>query len=411
MTTVQRFDRQPIKVKPKRTPQGFLRVDGNLTRTGVFTYMRVDGTIQRELRLPEEVFAQETLDSFSMLPITDDHPPRFLDENNTKDFGCGWTGENVRRDGDFVANACQISDKSLIGKVERGDSRELSMGYTSELEFTPGVTHSIAGIPDGMRYDAIQRKIRGNHVAVVRRGRAGPEARLRMDAATAWMEDEDEGPGTGEQQTQDSNSQPREKVMPNITYKHDGMEYQDAQIPALVDKLKAEHATALAAAQKRADDATKLVGELQAKHDKLTEAVEKKDSELKAMPERIRGEIIARQQLLAAAVKILGPEVKLDALSEKEIKVAVISKVKPKRDLKNREDSYINVAFDDVVEESQHEDADRQDTHNALAGARGAAEEAATTGGAQREDAESARLKMIEENQNLWKRGSAAAKS
>lgn len=54
------------------------------------------------------------------------------------------------------------------------EDRELSCGYTLDLDETSGVT------PDGEHYDAVQRNIRYNHLAIVHRGRAGV-SRLNMD--------------------------------------------------------------------------------------------------------------------------------------------------------------------------------------------------------------------------------------
>ena len=48
------------------------------------------------------------------------------------------------------------------------EKRELSLGYSCVYEWTPGVF-------EGQPYDAIQRKLRGNHLALVREGRMGPE--------------------------------------------------------------------------------------------------------------------------------------------------------------------------------------------------------------------------------------------
>ena len=83
----------------------------------------------------------------------------------------------LRKDGEFVAGELLVTDADLIKKLEDGAARELSCGYNCDLDEKPGVT------ADGLRYDAIQRNIRGNHVAVVPKGRAGPEARVRMDGA------------------------------------------------------------------------------------------------------------------------------------------------------------------------------------------------------------------------------------
>ena len=52
--------------------------------------------------------------------------------------------------------------------------KELSLGYNLTLEETPGVWN-------GQEYDAIQRDIRINHLALVREARAGDQARLNID--------------------------------------------------------------------------------------------------------------------------------------------------------------------------------------------------------------------------------------
>lgn len=180
-----RFDRGTLR-PPKRLPDGRLRVDAHLTRTGVFVYRLADGTERREYRPPEEVFHADALDSFAMVPVTDDHPAGLVTAKNARDVAIGWTGETIRRDGDHVAAAMMFADDRAIAKVDRG-KRELSCGYTCDLEETSGVS------PEGERYDVIQRNIRGNHVALVDMGRAGPTARLRMDGA-AYMVDADPAP-------------------------------------------------------------------------------------------------------------------------------------------------------------------------------------------------------------------------
>lgn len=50
----------------ERTTEGFLKGRAIITCCGVFTYKRADGTLQRELRLPEEVFAPATLESLKL---------------------------------------------------------------------------------------------------------------------------------------------------------------------------------------------------------------------------------------------------------------------------------------------------------------------------------------------------------
>ena len=180
-----RIDRGNLS-KPVKLSNGWLRIDGKLTRTGVFTYRNPNGSMRRELRLADEVFKEDAMQSFALVPVTDEHPPGFLDAKNTREYARGSVAGTLRRDGEFVAAELLVTDADLIAKLERGAARELSCGYNCDLDETPGTT------ADGLRYDAIQRNIRGNHVAVVAKGRAGPEARVRMDGASVEVLDGDD---------------------------------------------------------------------------------------------------------------------------------------------------------------------------------------------------------------------------
>lgn len=160
---------------PEVLPNGWVRASGHLTRAGIFSYLQHDGTVIRELRKPEEVFKADSLSSFALVPLTNDHPPELLTAGNTKQYAVGNVGESIQRDGDFVRASLLFTDAKAIADLQAGKS-ELSCGYSCDLDFTPGTW-------DGEAYDAIQRNIRGNHVAIVDRGRAGPEVRVKMDAA------------------------------------------------------------------------------------------------------------------------------------------------------------------------------------------------------------------------------------
>lgn len=173
--TVVRFDRGSLR-KPEMTPQGFLKVEGLAARAGVLEYRNDDGSIRRELRLPEDVFAPESLASYEGASLTDDHPTVLVDADNVRTLEAG-SITTARRDGDWVAVPMVIKDKKVVKKVRSGLTG-LSAGYTIRLDETPGV-HPVYG-----RYDAIQRDIRINHLAVaVPVPRAGDAARIRMDGA------------------------------------------------------------------------------------------------------------------------------------------------------------------------------------------------------------------------------------
>ncbi len=87
--TVKRFDTLDagswMTTKFTRTTEGFLTGRAIVTSIGVFTYQYADGTVLRELRLPEEVFALESLESMKLKPVTNQHPDGFVTPENQKE--------------------------------------------------------------------------------------------------------------------------------------------------------------------------------------------------------------------------------------------------------------------------------------------------------------------------------------
>jgi hypothetical protein len=67
----------------------------------------------------------------------------------------------------LVADLC-IWDADAIAGVETGTVRELSASYRYRADMTPGMY-------EGQRYDGVMRDIQGNHVALVKSGRAGSD--------------------------------------------------------------------------------------------------------------------------------------------------------------------------------------------------------------------------------------------
>lgn len=169
------FYASPNLSPPEQTTEGYVRVDGRISRVGIQVYHDASGNERRELRLPEEVFDPDSVRSFSLVPLTNTHPDVLLTDVTARTHTVGAVGEQIREDGDFLRAPLIIYDRDAISAARAGRS-QLSCGYSCELDETPGVWN-------GQRYDAVQRKIRGNHVALVDFARAGPEARIRLDAA------------------------------------------------------------------------------------------------------------------------------------------------------------------------------------------------------------------------------------
>ena len=133
---------------------------------GSFSFASGPGLIS-VYRPEEEVFAPETMASFEGMPVTNDHPPDGVDVENTRRLQMGHA-HNIRRgtgeESDLLLADLIITDERLIEAILNG-KREISCGYTYELAEENG------------RY--IQRKIRGNHIAVVDAGRAGPRVSIK----------------------------------------------------------------------------------------------------------------------------------------------------------------------------------------------------------------------------------------
>lgn len=160
----------------KFTPEGYLQATAYATRTGVFDYLLPDGSLFREYRPAEEVFNPDSLETLKNKPVTRLHPRSMLDSNNAGKHIKGITLNDVIKEDNLVKISVLIYDSGLISDITTGKMQELSCGYYCELDHTKGVS------PEGESYDAIQRNIRQNHLAVVPKGRAGPKARLKLDA-------------------------------------------------------------------------------------------------------------------------------------------------------------------------------------------------------------------------------------
>ena len=169
-TIVQRFDSLPLDAT-YFTDEGYLVDHPIVTSVGIFVYHNPDGSERRELRLPEEVFAEKSLASYKGKPIIVTHDAGYVDTDNVKEESIGTILSEGYRDGDDVRAEIIIHDTDSLKKYKM---RELSCGYNLRLDETPGVW-------EGQPYDAIQRDIEINHLALVDKARAGEQARLNID--------------------------------------------------------------------------------------------------------------------------------------------------------------------------------------------------------------------------------------
>lgn len=170
LLNVIRLDSLPLN-QTFFTPEGYLRDRPILTSIGIFEYKNLDGSIRRELRLPDEVFDAESLQSYKGKPIIITHDAGLVDKSNVSREQIGTILSEGYRSGNDVRAEIVIHDTD---EMKDCGLKELSLGYNLDLDETPGVWN-------GLPYDAIQRNIRINHLALVREARAGDQARLNID--------------------------------------------------------------------------------------------------------------------------------------------------------------------------------------------------------------------------------------
>ncbi|MBX9934538.1 MAG: DUF2213 domain-containing protein [Methylobacterium sp.] len=166
--------------RTRRTADGYLVADARAARTGIQVYSGAEcGKPEldrvRMHRPADEVFDKASLATYAHKPVTNGHPNTPVTADTYRSVAVGHIDGSVARDGEFVRIPLMVADAAAIADVDAGRA-ELSAGYQCIVDWTPGVTD--AGEP----YDAVQRKIRINHVALVDRGRAGSECRIGDDA-------------------------------------------------------------------------------------------------------------------------------------------------------------------------------------------------------------------------------------
>lgn len=325
-------DRKSFALNSQRvyTDEGFLRVPGKAARTGIQEYLaselglkdRAPNDIIRVYRPAEEVFNDESLQSYLGADVTNNHPSTLVNASTYRNTSVGVVTSVGRQDGDFVIVDMVIKDKDAIKAVETGKC-ELSAGYTAVYDNTPGTT------PEGEPYDFRQTRIKINHVAIVDRARAGAMARIF---------DEERG-----------------RVMLKIDI-CDGVsiEVEDAKqaeaIQFVVSKSK-EAQAALDAASAKTDA-------VQAQLDSANEKIAELTAQVGDEAIKARVEAIAR--VTTSARKVAGNEFTCDSMDPVAIKRAALAVKRPSVDWADKSAAYVEAAFDMAVEEPVNSVVDSQ---------------------------------------------------
>lgn len=191
---------------------GWPEIKGNpISKVGVFPYLgsQISADLQSDkiyyvYRPEEELSNTACIDSFKLIPWTDEHAMLGAEDEGMlpaeKKGVHGVIGEDVYFEDGYLKGNLKIFSDKMAQLIENG-KKELSIGYRCLYDM-------VAGEFKGARYDAVQREIRGNHLALVDEGRAGPDVavfdhfKFTFDTKELVMPDmiktEEEGKGKDE---------------------------------------------------------------------------------------------------------------------------------------------------------------------------------------------------------------------
>lgn len=343
---MQFTDAVTVAGKPRRTTDGYLVAEARAVRTGIQLYAgsevgKPDVPVVRVYRAADQVFAQDSLQSFSHAPITIDHPDEAVTAENWKELSVGEVSTAAKQDGQWVMLPLILKDAKAITSVESG-KRELSAGYVCELDFTPGVT------ADGEAYDAQQRSIKINHLALVDRARAGSQARIG------------DGAGDGGKDRTTWGAAP----IPPTTDK-ETITMSDALRTVVVDGLSVsttdQGAQAIAKLLKDLESSAAKLTDAESKHQAALAAKDadlaKKDAEIDGLKAKLLDAaaldklVQARADLIGKA-KAIAKDVKTDGLTDAAIRKAAVAAKLGDAAIVDKTEAYIDARFDILVEDA-----------------------------------------------------------
>lgn len=172
--------------------------DNPISKIGVFPYLgsqmglkdpALAGRVFMVLRPEEELSDPECIKSFQLLPFVDEHAMLGAEDKGglpaERKGVQGFIGEQVRYERPYLRGNIRIVSESMKNTIDSGKI-ELSPGYRCIYDLTTGVW-------EGQNYDAVQRRIRGNHLALVDEGRTGADVAV-LDAMTFTIDTKEFGP-------------------------------------------------------------------------------------------------------------------------------------------------------------------------------------------------------------------------
>jgi len=326
----------------KETKEGYLVATARVARTGVQLYLArelgdvakdtgfsPDDTV-RVYRHPDEVFHADSLASITRLPVTVDHPKEDVTADNWSKLSVGEVGDAYSTEPEWIVVNPMIKDASAA-KAARTTHQEISMGYSA----------AIVKARDGLDADFEQKNIRYNHLALVRKGRAGEKARI----GDSW------------------GACPVQDFQPGLAPKTaEGGRMSDQQLKAVVlgDAVAQVAVTDVAAVEKFKADSAKALKDAQDAH---AAAIATKDEEIGKLKADLKtaqdaanidvDALVAARSELVSKVKAIDAKIDPAGKSDAELRKAAVAAKLGDAMVKDASDAEITGMFKAIAKDAK----------------------------------------------------------
>lgn len=309
-----RFNDRVSVGQTKQTNEGYLVATAKVARTGVQEYYASElgdvatwagfnpNDIVRVYRHPDQVFAQDTLNSLTRVPVTIDHPRESVNADNWLQYAVGEVGDAFAKDGEWIVVNPMIKDARGV-EAATTTHKEISMGYNA----------NIVKARDGIDADFEMTDIRMNHLALVPRGRAGSQARIGDSWGAAPISD----------------NQPGDTP---TTVKKGGHMADSTKAVILGDSVVQVAASDALLIEQFKDASAKALADAEAKHNAAIEAKDEEIGKLKAeladakkAAEIDVDALVAARTELVAQVKAIDAKIDAKGLSDADLRKAAVA--------------------------------------------------------------------------------------
>ena len=263
--------------------------DNPILKAGIFPYLGSEigqgetARVYKVLRSEEELSKTETIKSFELVPLINEHFVLGELGTDTDDKPIdGIVGESIYFEAPYLKSNIKVFGKHIKKLIEVGKI-ELSAGYS--CKYIP-----VENNPD---YDFIQTDIRANHLALVEAGRNGSDVAVQdalkftLDSKELLMnledilaqisalseEDkakllatlkpaEDENTKVEEEVAKDENTKVEEEVATDTENKEVAKDVEPVDVEAIKQEAVKEVMSELAEVKEIANDLTEVIGEI-----------------------------------------------------------------------------------------------------------------------------------------------------